>query len=66
MSGACSTYGERRCACRGMVGRAHGKRQLLRPRRRWENNIKMDVSRNMIMRIELDLCVQDRVRGGLM
>jgi hypothetical protein len=26
-----------------MLGKPEGKRQLERPRRRWENNIKMDV-----------------------
>jgi hypothetical protein len=28
---------------RGLVGKPEGKRQLGRPRRRWENNIKMDL-----------------------
>jgi hypothetical protein len=41
MSGACSTYGEKRGAYRILVGRPKGTRPLGRPRRRWENNIKM-------------------------
>ena len=33
--------GERRSACRVLVGRPEGKRPLGRPRRRWEDNIKI-------------------------
>jgi hypothetical protein len=43
MGEACSTYGEKRCAYRILVGRPEGRRPLGRPRRRWENNIKMDL-----------------------
>jgi len=44
MGGACSAYGgERRGAYRGLVGEPEGKRPLGRPRRRWEDNIKMDL-----------------------
>ena len=32
---------ERRGAYRVLVGKPEGKRQLGRPRRRWEDNIKM-------------------------
>jgi hypothetical protein len=35
--------GERRGACRVLVGKPEGNRPFLRPRRRWENNIKMDL-----------------------
>jgi len=34
--------GERRGVCRILVWKPAGKRPLGRPRRRWENNIKMD------------------------
>jgi hypothetical protein len=34
--------GERRGVYRGLVGKPEGKRLLGRPRRRWEDNIKMD------------------------
>jgi hypothetical protein len=34
--------GERRGAYRILVGKPEGKRPLGRPRRRWEDNIKMD------------------------
>ncbi|KAJ4450601.1 hypothetical protein ANN_02027 [Periplaneta americana] len=35
--------GESRNAYRVLVGRPEGKRPLGRPRRRWEDNIKMDL-----------------------
>jgi hypothetical protein len=43
MGGACSTNGEKRNACRILVGKPKGSRPLLRPRHRWVNNIKMDL-----------------------
>jgi hypothetical protein len=35
--------GERRGAYRALVGKPEGRRPLGRPRRRWEDNIRMDV-----------------------
>jgi len=35
--------GERRDVCRVLVWQLEGKRQLGRPRRRWEGNMKMDI-----------------------
>jgi hypothetical protein len=35
--------GERRGAYRAIVGKPEGRRPLERPRRRWEDNIKMDL-----------------------
>ena len=43
MSGACSTHGEKRGVYRVLVGKYEGKRPLGRPRRRREDNIKMDL-----------------------
>jgi hypothetical protein len=43
MGGACGTYQEERGVHRVLVGKPEGKRPLGRPRRRWEDNIKMDV-----------------------
>jgi hypothetical protein len=34
--------GERRVACKDLVGKPEGKRPLGRPRHRWENNVKID------------------------
>jgi hypothetical protein len=43
MGRALSTKGEKRNTCRIFAGRPEGKRTLGRPRRRWVNNIKMDL-----------------------
>jgi len=40
MVGVCSTYRER-CAYRVLAGKLEGKRPLISPRLRWEDNIKM-------------------------
>ncbi|KAJ4446146.1 hypothetical protein ANN_12839 [Periplaneta americana] len=42
-AGHVARMGESRNAYRVLVGRLEGKRPLGRPRRRWENNIKMDL-----------------------
>jgi hypothetical protein len=43
MCGPCSTNGEKRNAYRLLVGKPEGKRPLGRPRRRWEDNIRIDL-----------------------
>jgi hypothetical protein len=43
MDGVYSTHGAKRTAYRILVGKPEGKRPLGRPRRRWENNIRMDL-----------------------
>ena len=43
MGGACSTYGKKRWVYRILVGKPERKRPHGRPRRRWEDNIKMDL-----------------------
>jgi hypothetical protein len=43
MGGPCSTNGEERNAYRLFVVKPEGKRPLGRPRRRWVNNIRMDL-----------------------
>jgi hypothetical protein len=43
MGRACSAYGERRGIYRILVGNPVGKRSFGRYRRRWEDNIKMDL-----------------------
>jgi len=47
MGGACSVYGgeERKGVYRVLVGKPDVKRPLGRPRRRWEDNIKMDLQK---------------------
>jgi hypothetical protein len=43
MGGACSTYGREGRSIQGFGGESEEKRPLGRPRRRWEDNIKMDL-----------------------
>jgi len=43
MGGTCRAYGERRGVYRVLVWKPKGKIPLGRPRRRWEDNIKMDL-----------------------
>jgi len=42
-AGHVARMGKRRGVCRDLVGKSEGKRLLERPRRRWEDNIKMDL-----------------------
>jgi len=42
-AGHVARMGERRGVYRVLVGKSKGKRTLERPRRRWEDNIKMDL-----------------------
>jgi hypothetical protein len=41
--GACSTHGRGEDSVQGFDGIAEGNEPLLRPRRRWENGIRMDL-----------------------
>jgi hypothetical protein len=41
-AGHVASMGDRRVACRVLVGRPEGKKPIGRPRRRREDNIKMD------------------------
>jgi hypothetical protein len=43
MGGACRADGDERGVYRVLVGKPEGKRPLGRPRRRWEDNIKINV-----------------------
>jgi hypothetical protein len=43
MGAACSTNGEKRNAYRLLVGKPEGRRPLGRPRRRWVDNIRIDL-----------------------
>jgi hypothetical protein len=42
-AGHVARMGEKKNAYRILVGRPEGRRQLWRPRHRWEDNIKMDI-----------------------
>jgi hypothetical protein len=43
--GACSTHGKMRSEYKILLGKPEGKRPLERPRRRWEDNVKLDFRR---------------------
>jgi hypothetical protein len=43
MGGPYSTNGEKRNAYRLLVGKPEGKRPLRRPKRRWVDNIRLDL-----------------------
>ena len=43
LAGSVARIGKKRCVYRVLVGKHEGKRPLGRPRRRWEDNIKMDL-----------------------
>jgi hypothetical protein len=61
----CGTQGERRDFYKDLVGRSEGKRPLGRPRRRWEDNIKMDLRVIVIDGADWIQLAQDRVHCGL-
>jgi hypothetical protein len=54
--------GEDRGVHRVLVGRPEGKRSLGRPRRRWEDNIKMDLQKVGGGRVDWMELAQDRDR----
>jgi hypothetical protein len=54
--------GEGRGVYRILVGRSEGKRPLGRPKRRWENNIKLDLKEIGIDRASWIRLVQNRVQ----
>jgi hypothetical protein len=54
--------GEGRGVYRVLVGRPEGERPLGRPRRRWEDNIKMDLREIRIDGANLIQLAQDRVQ----
>ena len=55
-------YGERRGVYRVLVGKSEGKRPLWRPRRRWEDNIMMDLQKVGCGGMEWIELAQDRDR----
>jgi hypothetical protein len=60
VGGTCCTHGGKRYL-QGLVVRPEGKRPLGRPRRRWKNNIKMDLRETRIDGANWILLDQDRV-----
>jgi len=62
LGGACSPMGERRGEYRVLVWKPEGKRPLGRPRRRWEDNIKMDLQEARCGGMDWIELAQDRDR----
>jgi hypothetical protein len=57
---------ERREKCKGLVGKPEGKRPLGRPRRRWEDGIRMDLGEiGLGAWIGFD-CLRTGTGGGLL
>jgi hypothetical protein len=61
-AGHVARMGEGRCVYRVLVGRPEGKIPLGRPRRRWEDNIKMDLREIGIDGANWIQLAQDRVQ----
>jgi hypothetical protein len=61
-AGYVAHMGERRGAYRALVGKPVGRRPLGRPRRRWEDNIKMDLPRGWVEGADWIDLAQDRDR----
>jgi hypothetical protein len=66
MARACSTNGKKRNAYRILVVKPEGKRSLGRLRRRWVDNIKMDLREIEWGGMDWIDLAQDRASGGLL
>ena len=65
MGSACSTYGGENCT--GFWWRPEGSRLLVRPRSRWENNIKIDLKYICWDGVEMiDLALRIGAGGGML
>jgi hypothetical protein len=62
MGGLCSTNGEKSNAYRLLAGKPEGKRPLRRPRRRWVDNIRMDLGEVRWGDVDWNGLAQDRNR----
>ena len=63
-TGHVERMGERRGVCRVLVGKPKAKRPLGRPRRRWEDNIKVDFQQVGFGDMDWIELVQDRQVAG--
>jgi hypothetical protein len=62
MGGSCSTNGRKRNSYGLLVGKPEGKRPLVRPRRKWVNNIGMDLGEVGCCDVDWIGLAQDRNR----
>jgi hypothetical protein len=58
--------GEKRIVCRLLVGKQEGKRPLGRPKRRWIDNIEMDLLETGLRFVDLIGVAQDRYSWRLL
>jgi hypothetical protein len=58
--------GEERNVYRGLMGKPEGKRPLGRPRRRWEDGIRMDLREIGWVSVDWIQLAQNRTGGGLL
>jgi hypothetical protein len=58
-----NAWGRGRGVYRVLVGRTEGKKPLGRPRRRWEDNSKMDLREIGILVVNWIRLAQDRIQG---
>ena len=65
MGGACIAYAVERGVYRVLVGKPEGKTPLGRPRRRWEDNIKMNLQEVGCRGMDWIELAQDRDRWHL-
>jgi hypothetical protein len=65
MGKTCSTNGEKRNVYRILVGKPEGKRPLGRPRRKWVDNIKMDLRQDGVVSTEF-IWLTTGTSGGLL
>jgi len=62
VGGTCGTHGGGRGVYRVLFGKPEGKRPLGRPKRRWNDNIKLDLREMSINGTNWIQLVQDRVQ----
>jgi hypothetical protein len=62
VGGACGTHGRREKLYKILVGKPEGKRPLRRPRRRWEDGIRMDLRETGLGCVDWIRLAQDRDR----
>jgi hypothetical protein len=57
-----ASMGEERKVYKVLVGKPEGNRPLVRPRRRWEDGIRMDLREIVLRGVDWIRLAQDRVR----
>jgi hypothetical protein len=62
VGGACGTHGEDRDVYKVLVGKPEGRRPLGRPRRRWEDGMRMDPKEIGLVGVDWLRLSQDRDR----